>query len=273
MTSPLPTPLVWTCQGDPVCGFLHLPKEKAKLVVVMVAGGAQTRVGAHRMFIALAMKLASAGYAVLRFDMRGRGDSGGNYPGFENLGDDIASAVTAATVAQPSIAKVAVLGHCDGATACCFAKANGLDAAGLILLNPWIRTAQTQAASERLQDRKNITDPDKWRRLFAGKISFSSALKSLMAALLPRQMPVESEHDLLTAWRKSWAALKCPTLVITGGHDGSGQEFRTALATFSSHRALTEKLIVEGDHSFSTQIQMDELTEAIAAWLKLINKN
>ena len=74
--------LTFRCESEPLLGVLHTPdsdKDK-KTGVVIVVGGAQSRVGSHRMFVTLARGLAELGCTVLRFDRRGMGDSGGDDP-------------------------------------------------------------------------------------------------------------------------------------------------------------------------------------------------
>ena len=66
--------------GRNIHGMLHLP-EKGKKVpcVVMCHGFTGTRVESHRMFVKTARKLCSEGFAVLRFDFGGSGDSEGDF--------------------------------------------------------------------------------------------------------------------------------------------------------------------------------------------------
>jgi alpha/beta superfamily hydrolase len=45
--------------------------------VLVIVGGPQYRAGSHRQFTLLARSLAEQGFAVLRFDYRGMGDSTG----------------------------------------------------------------------------------------------------------------------------------------------------------------------------------------------------
>ena len=87
--------LTFACESEPLLAVLHTPdadKDK-KIGVVIVVGGAQSRVGSHRMFVTLARGLADLGCAVLRFDRRGMGDSGGDDPGFDDCNEDIIAAV------------------------------------------------------------------------------------------------------------------------------------------------------------------------------------
>ena len=79
------TPQFIPCGGERMLGILALPAVPADIGIVLVVGGPQTRVGSHRQFVLLSRCLAAAGYAVLRFDYRGMGDSSGEQRGFERL--------------------------------------------------------------------------------------------------------------------------------------------------------------------------------------------
>src|SRR5881398_3691346 len=81
------------CEGDALVGILHEPTSPAEVGVVVIVGGPQYRVGSHRQFVLLARTLAAAGFAVLRFDYRGMGDSSGEQRSFEAASADIGTAV------------------------------------------------------------------------------------------------------------------------------------------------------------------------------------
>jgi len=70
-------PVTFGCEDISLVGVLHAPEAAPSLGFVFVVGGPQYRVGSHRQFVLLARDLASHGAAVLRFDCRGMGDSGG----------------------------------------------------------------------------------------------------------------------------------------------------------------------------------------------------
>lgn len=61
--------------------------------VLIVVGGRQYRVGAHRQFVSLARALAAAGYPAFRFDVRGTDGSQRHARHFLDCGDDLQSAI------------------------------------------------------------------------------------------------------------------------------------------------------------------------------------
>jgi exosortase A-associated hydrolase 1 len=148
--------------------------------LLFVSGGTQTRVGSHRMFERLAFGLAAAGYACLRFDRRGIGDSEGEDPGFRGSGADIAAAA-AALRAEADVRRVFGLGLCDGATA--LALSGGADRVdGLVLINPWLVEAESgdpAPAAVRRHYRERLTSAEGWKKLLTGSLSWRKLLRGI----------------------------------------------------------------------------------------------
>jgi hypothetical protein len=62
--------VVFPCEEDALLGIVHAPDQAGTTgVVIIVAGGPQYRVGAHRQFVVLGRELARQGIPVLRFDL------------------------------------------------------------------------------------------------------------------------------------------------------------------------------------------------------------
>ncbi|MHA6719336.1 serine aminopeptidase domain-containing protein [Sphingomonas sp. RS6] len=125
--------IAFPCDGDTLIGTLDSADGKTGLLIV--SGGNEIRVGAHRGMAALAQRVAAAGYPVFRFDRRGIGDSAGINRGFDASADDIA--VAASTFRREArVRRVIALGLGDGATALALNHPQArIDA--LLLANPW----------------------------------------------------------------------------------------------------------------------------------------
>jgi uncharacterized protein len=266
----LPTPLVWQCQQEHLTGFLHLPQTTARHAAILLAGGTQSRIGAHRMLLNLADNLVSQGVAVLRFDVRGRGDSDGEYPGFCNLDADIASAAEQLRLALPGLKHVSLIGHCDGAAAAAFACGRAGLADSLVLINPWARTAETQSMNNRIQNDKAARDIGRWKRLFSGKVNVLEALKSRVRFRPGVTQTGTGQSSLLDQWREAWRSLGIPTLVVTGSDDASGQEFLALISMLQTHPKAEKQVVKGGNHSFSTPAQSTSLYAIINQWFQLI---
>lgn len=89
------SPFFFGPRGAELFGFLHEPAVVARGGFVFCHPFAEEKLWAHRVYISLARELAARGYAVLRFDMRGQGDSDGEFSQATVAGylDDVRCAV------------------------------------------------------------------------------------------------------------------------------------------------------------------------------------
>ena len=76
-------PVAFACGQDWLLGVVTRPEKPRSRGVLVAVGGPQYRAGSHRQFVLLANDLAAQGYAVMRFDYRGMGDSTGEPRTFE----------------------------------------------------------------------------------------------------------------------------------------------------------------------------------------------
>jgi len=96
-------------------GIVNVPDPPPRRgVVFVVADGPQYRIGAQRQFVSLGRSIEAHGYAALRFDYRGMGDSEGHHRGFLHVDSDIRAAVDALIANVPTVEEVVLWGECDG---------------------------------------------------------------------------------------------------------------------------------------------------------------
>lgn len=187
--------LTFDCQGQKLAGSVDGGSEP--FGVLMVTGGAQTRIGSHRMSERLALALGGSGFPCFRFDRRGVGDSEGADPGFRGSVPDIKAAAAAFRAECPKLERIFGLGLCDGATSLAlFGAEAGLS--GLILLNPWLVEAQAgapPAAAIRRHYRQRLLSPSAWRRLLTGDISYRKALTGFRRAAVPQGSALAAQVD------------------------------------------------------------------------------
>ena len=269
--------------GEPLQGVLSLPEVNAggDLGVLVVVGGPQYRAGSHRQFTLLARHLAAAGLPVLRFDVRGMGDSGGTPRSFEALHDDVAAAIDAFSAAAPGLKRFALWGLCDGASAALLYLYQTQDprVAALCLVNPWVRSAQTLARTHvKHYYRDRLRQPDFWRKVLSGGVAWK-ALSGLLSNVRQASAkattgaggpaPLSYQQRMASAW----AGFTGLTLLLMSERDLTAQEFdehsRSDAAWQQALKARPpERVRLAGaDHTCSTPTAHAALLDATAAFL------
>lgn len=254
--------LSFACEGDILQGILTRPETPSDIGVVVIVGGPQYRVGSHRQFLLLSRDLAAAGHVVLRFDYRGMGDSTGDLHTFENVNADVATAIDALQAAAPGIRKVVLWGLCDGASAAllyCHAMQDHR-VAGLCLLNPWVRSAESLAKTQvKHYYTQRLREKEFWIKLFSGKVAWralSGLARNVRTALRPTA-PTTSQWSFQDRMAMAWKAFDGPILLLLSGKDYTAKEFLEQIDTSPPWLGALKKsgLVTmhepEADHTFS----------------------
>ncbi len=270
-------PVEFSCEDAMLAGILHPGADAARLGVVIVVGGPQTRVGSHRQFLLLARTLAEAGYPCLRFDYRGMGDSEGEPRDFEHIDADIRAAIDCLFHEQPQLAQVVLWGLCDGATAAVFYAAADARVGGLAQLNPWVRT-EAGAAAALVGDYygKRFLEADFWRKLLSGQVSITTRLREFATTFLAARRGENPADDanagLPERYARRLAAFRGEVLLVLSGKDLTAAEFCRAavsapLATALAASRLTRIEIADANHTFSSAAWRAQVEQATLAWL------
>lgn len=290
VAAPAEVPLHLPCGTDSLSACLHLSAPNASRgVVIVVAGGPQYRAGAHRQFVSLARKLAHAGHPVLRFDLRGMGDSSGSYLGFEHSAPDIRAAIDGLLAREPGLGEVVLVGECESASGILFYGWQDPRVTGVVLVNPWVRTVEGQAQvilKDYYLDR--IRSPAFWRKLRSGEFrigeSFFSLVEVVRAYVRGKRMFAKSS---LGQVKDDLAGMPLPVKTATGlsrfrgqvlllmsGHDYIAREFDEVTAASRAWDGLlkSERVVrkeVDGaDHTFSRRVWKDSASDAVVSWVK-----
>ena len=276
-------PLVFPCGVEHLVGIVAQPlADKARSTgVVIVVGGPQYRAGSHRQFVHWARAFAGAGYPCLRFDTRGMGDSTGQQRTFLQMGADIRAAIDALFQSHPSLQRVALCGLCDGASAALLYLGEVSDARvkGLIMLNPWVRTEQTQARTVvKHYYWQRLRDLGFWKRLISGQVGAQSAA-DLFGNL--KRMAVRGQPDPLTRdvpaypsrMASTLASWTGQTLLVLSGKDYTAKEFLDCCSSDAiwaralSGQQLRRLDLPDADHTVSNTADRTAVEAASLAWL------
>lgn len=242
--------IAFPCEGETLVGSLDEAAGTTGLLIV--SGGNEPRMGAHRGMALLAGRVAAAGWPVFRFDRRGVGDSSGENGGWGASAPDIAAAVAIFRAEAPHIQGLAGFGNCDAATALAlFGAASGVDA--LVLANPWLVEREGDLpppAAIRARYAERLRSPREWRRLLLGGVDIRKLASGLRAIATTSREPILARRfaDALSG--------RDATVILAGGD-------ATAIAYSDAVKGLgvaAEVVTIATDsHSFAREGDADTL--------------
>ncbi len=243
--------IAFACEGETLAGTFDAAPGDTGLLIV--SGGNEVRVGAHRGMALLAEQVAAAGHPVFRYDRRGIGDSTGVNGGFLSARPDLIAAADVFRREAPQIERIVGFGNCDAAaTLALYGRDAGL--AGLLLANPWTIEDTDDlppAAAIRATYRQRLTSLDAWRRLLAGDVDVGKAIRGMRKAATPA--PQQLATRVVQAIER-WG--DAATVILASG-DATAQAYAAAA------RHLPSLTIATGSHSFAREADQRQLLAAV----------
>ncbi len=257
-------PIYFGAPGRVLFGFYHPPKEGtwrgAGVVLCNPIGTDQTR--SDRTYRHLAERLAAAGFACLRFDMFGTGDSGGDElsAGIVRAWVDDVRAARDELRARSGARTVSLFGLRLGATVAFLHAAEAGDVDSLVLWNPCVSGAAFVSEITKLHKMYLRIEPQ-----MAGALPTTRDGVEALGCFLPRALIEElSQIDLLQTARRPAQR----TLVVDGG---SAPTQGPLVARLSDLGAAPELQMHPG-HKFLITVSHrsvvpDEAIDSVVAWL------
>ena len=261
------------CDGETLGATVDEAEGRTGLLIV--SGGTQTRIGAHRGMARLAATVAAAaGFPVLRFDRRGVGDSSGDDPGFADSHADIAAATAAFRAACPHVRRIVGFGLCDGATALALHHAAaGIDE--LILANPWTVEPQAglpppAAISARYTER--LFSARAWWRLLTGGIDYRAAARGIASIVRARIGPGADGMSLARSMARALEKGGGHVAILLATKDATAVAFDAeyrgnAFAAVRDGGRVDVHRLPGGSHSFASPDEITWLTGSCVAVL------
>ncbi|MBN8507277.1 MAG: hydrolase 1, exosortase A system-associated [Burkholderiales bacterium] len=284
-------PVFFDCGADHLSGVLHHAAPDASCgVVIVVAGGPQYRAGAHRQFVTLARRLAASGFPVLRFDLRGMGDSSGEHRGYGQSESDIRAAIDSLLSAQPQLRGVALLGECESASGILFYAWRDPRVKRTVLINPWVRTEEGRAqVIVRHYYLHRLGSADFWKQVFSGQFRAAESLRSLFGVVrayvrgrieMARQSAEPGLDDfshlpLPVRVAEGLRRFQGRSLLLMSGFDLIAREFDEVTSASRAWAGLLageriRRVDIEGaDHTFSREVWKNAAADTVARWLEV----
>jgi exosortase A-associated hydrolase 1 len=263
---------VFRAEADELFGVLHRPEKPNEVGIVVLVGGPQYRVGSHRMFVQIARALASDGYAVLRFDFAGMGDSEGDFPGFERVDRDVRAAIDHMDRGGHGLRRFVLIGLCDGASAAAYYAASDPRVAALVLLNPWVHTeaARAKAYLWHYYPRR-LLQVEFWRSVLRGRVAVRASFGDF-ATEVGRSVRRSSPVHFVDRMRLALARFGGQTLVIASENDLTAAEFLDLCNRDRRWRDVVksaELTVLDGaDHTLSSDDAMRRFCARVGVWLR-----
>lgn len=249
--------IAFDCAADTLLGTLDRAEGETGLLIV--SGGNEIRIGAHRGMALIAERLAAAGVSVFRFDRRGIGDSSGENGGYSSSGPDMAAAVAAFRAHASGVRQIVGFGNCDAATALVlFGREAGIER--LILSNPWVIEPTDDlppAAAIRARYAERLRDPREWWRLLSGGVDLRKLASGLRKVFAKRPETAGSLAD------RFFRATPRDATMVLADRDATAQAFADEAG--KRNWAGTIVKVDTPSHSYAREGDADALFEAIIA--------
>jgi exosortase A-associated hydrolase 1 len=273
-------PVVFPCHQETLVGAITAPQSPSETGVLVIVGGPQYRVGSHRQFVVLARHLASHGFAVLRFDCRGMGDSSGAPLGFEATTADISAAIEAFQSQAPGVRRIVLWGLCDGASAALlyFQETSDARVGGLCLLNPWIRSTASLARTHvKHYYGQRLLQAAFWTKLLRGQVgvaALAGAVRNTRDALFNPRRSAAKPLSFQSRMAAAWSRFPRDILLLLSGDDYTAREFLEFAAMDADwldafkHPHLKRHDLAGADHTFSRASDRARVEALTLAWLQ-----
>src|SRR4026209_2798681 len=145
------------------------------------------------------------------------GDSTGEPRTFENVGEDLRSAVDQFLAKVPEVTEVVIWGLCDAASAALFYSHQDPRVTGIALLNPWVRTAQGEARAHlKHYYLRHAFSAAPWAKLLRGEFDLAASAMSFVRSL--KAASTGSTGALPERMADALARFKGRSLLITAGN-------------------------------------------------------
>ena len=236
--------------------------------LLIVSGGNEIRVGAHRGMAKLARDVAAAGHPVFRFDRRGIGDSEGENGGFTSSAADIFCAVAAFKRHCQQLTRIVAFGNCDAASALMLHRPDGIDAA--ILANIWVIEPVDDLPSQaaiKARYREKLFDPKAWVRLITGSINIRKLISGLIKVAKPQ--PLSTLAAQVATGMKAFTG---PLTLLLCDRDGTAIAFadewtKPAFESVRFRKDVTLERLDSASHSFASDDDYATLKRHILSML------
>lgn len=264
-------PIQFDVDGCVLHGIMHEPEAAATgPLVIFLHGWAGSRIGPHAMFVHMARLLTDRGCTCLRFDFRGRGDSGGisSQASIRSMIDDARAALNAA-VSQCPGRKLVLLAICSGCKVAIGTAARDSRVDGLALWSPEPMGPMRDPASKHRKSTgalrayaRKLLRWETWRKLITFRVNLRLVKKAVASGEVAGHDEIRDE----TEWLEQFRAFRGRVLLIHGTNDPETSTAKPGYVQLCTRAGIPHEVheIAGANHSFyglSWEREVMDLTE------------
>ncbi len=271
---------------DSLVGIVTQPTAKqsgpAEIGVILLNAGILHRVGPGRIYVKLARELALLGFASLRFDFSGIGDSKprrDNLP-FDKSSIDETQSAMAFLQNKCGANSFILLGGCSGARVSFATAACDHRVAACILINFQVTPDDERDADPASKGRKDehyymkfaVRNPRSWLRLFTGQADYHKLSGAIVSALRHRigRRKRNADPPQWISFRSELRRLinrGVKLIFVCSEGDTALEELREAgrreFAELCSQKKMEIVVVPRSDHTFSSMVDQEHLIRII----------
>ena len=295
----------FTCEGCRLVGSLHRPERlNADLPgIILLNQGPLDRSGAHRLYLSLAWRLTAMGFAVLRFDARGVGESEGRWDGepdavsiLDAYGDIqrgawVPDARAAVEFMKRTVGSRHLLlgGACGGSTTALLAGIDHPDVDGMFVIGTPVtfssvtrRVADLPEAIIQRDTRRYVSklvNPRSWLRFLSFQTDYRTLIGVFVTQVQRRlgRFNASATGSTATDDKVNMALLDAMAsaprrgkqlLIVFGENDYLWQEFQEQIWRFGDRDRWPFSLVTipDANHTLTEDLWQEALFETVTGW-------
>lgn len=259
------------------------PGDDNKPAVVFLNAGMLHRVGPNRIYVNLARQVAGAGFAALRFDLSGIGDSLARRDGMPFRESALIETLEVMSYLQAkrNIDRFILLGICSGADVAFDVACRDQRVAGAVLINGYYLPddmmmdfmQRIQAGTRGRYYRRRLFDLRSWWRVISGRsdlASIKAAVGAKIRGLLSQETAVAPGTEHAMFWRPL-AERGCESLLVyTEGStalDSFNLTIKKEIEALSGSGKVAVQVLNDVDHVFTLIWTQELLADMVMRWL------
>ena len=244
------------------------PAGQVKAGVIFVHAASGNRLGPHRMFIEMGDEFYNMGYAAMRFDFAGCGDSTGDGP-MQSIEDDSSDLAMVCEFFRQheALEKIFLIGISRGGRLCFSAmKKYKIDLSGMVLLSASYldNSIFVRLFANRIKQYfMKLIEPGGFQKLMSGAVNFKGILRTFAFCFQFKQKTESLESGSVFKTR-------CPLLFIYGENDPITNNSKNHYSEICKKNKIDHKcvLIENANHSFFHYKWKEQLLEICEKWIE-----